>query len=231
MKKIIFVLIGLFLLLGIRSGSAQPNLGMGSIGPLSYKDTVTVGTIDSFYVWVRNFAISSPFNDSLKIAGAVRDTVTPSTLHPLGIYNVGLKSIPADDSIFQEVVALYDITTNNYQAGINVIVIWPVAQSATTSVDSLEFTVFIIKSNGIDELNIKQLIKIYPNPVMDKMWIENKAPINVEEVRIYDVSGCLIEIIKGQSVINTEKWAPGMYLVDIWLENHQKQSIRVMKQK
>lgn len=212
------------------SGKAQTTIGMSTVGPLNYSDTVTAGAVDSFSVWVKNVS-ATVFNDTLTLISAVRDDVNPSVLNIVSTYNsFSPVLINTNDSISISLVGVYTLDTNNYRTGINVIVIWPVAQSAATA-DSLEFSVYILDDNGIDELDLKQFINTFPNPSTDYITIENNSKISIEEVRIYDISGCLLEIIKNSSVINTEKWTAGMYLVDIWLENHQKHSVRVIKQK
>lgn len=231
MRKCIRLLSLIILLLSIYvSGKAQTTIGMSNLGPFNYSDTVTAGTVDSFTVVVKNVS-ATPFNDSITLMGAVRDDVNPAILNLVGYYTSTFAvSINANDSISIPLIEAYNLDTNNYQPGINVIVIWPIAQSATTG-DSLEFTVFIVDDTGIEEVDLRQFIKTFPNPSTDHITIENTSEINIEEVRIYDMNGRLLEIIKNCSVIDTEKWIAGMYLVDIWLENDQKHAVRIIKQK
>jgi len=230
MRKYICLLYLSIMLLSIHSSGNAQTIGMSNVGPLNYSDTVTAGTVDSFSVWVKNVS-ATVFNDTLTLIGAVRDDVNPAVLNIVGSYSsTAPMLINANDSISIPMLDVYTLDTNNYRTGINVIVIWPVAQTAATA-DSLEFTVYIIDDVSVDEIDLKQFIKAFPNPSTDHITIENNSKINIEEVRIYDISGCLLEIIKDRSVINTEKWATGMYLVDIWLENHQKHAVRIIKQK
>ncbi|MGQ0828167.1 MAG: T9SS type A sorting domain-containing protein [Bacteroidota bacterium] len=230
MRKYIYLLSLSIVLLSMPvSGKAQ-TIGMSKVGPINYSDTVTAGAVDSFTVWVKNVS-TTVFNDTLTLVGAVRDDVNPAILNYVGSYSsFSPVLINANDSVSIPVLEVYTLDTNNYRPGINVIVIWPVAQSAATA-DSLEFTVYIIDANGMNDLDLKQFIKTFPNPSTDNITIENISKINIEEVRIYDMTGRLLETIKNRSVIDTEKWTVGMYLLDIWLENNQKHSVRIIKQK
>ena len=232
MKKYVFLFSLPLMLLGI-AGKAQDTIGMGYSKPFGLRDTVQASSLDTFSVVVKNFGATA-FNDTLTISGAVRDSVSPGNFvfHQIGSYKTyNAVSLAASDSVVIPLTALYTIdTVSSYHPGINVIVIWPVAQSAKT-IDSLIFNVYIIGPNGINEIDLKQLIKVFPNPASDHFTIENTAKIDIEEVRIYDAVGRLINCIKGQSVINTEDWPVGEYLMELQLSNKQRHSIRIIKQK
>lgn len=230
MKKNVFILF-LWLLLFNSIVQAQDTIGMAGYGPIGYKDTVQAGATDTFRVEVKNYGLST-FNDTITIVSAVRDIYNASILHIVSSQPTD-KAIPIapSDSIEIPLIPYYDISSGkSYRAGINVIVIWPVAPGAIT-VDSLEYTVYVMSVNSVSELDLKELIKIFPNPTVDHFTIQNKSQIVIEEVRIYDTPGCLIEVIKNQSMINTKEWPAGIYMISVLLDNGQQHSLRIIKQK
>lgn len=103
--------------------------------------------------------------------------------------------------------------------------------SSATLVDSLEFPIFLVDANGISEIDADAIIKAYPNPTTDYLSIENKSKLDIEEVRIMDISGKLVATLKSPTKIETKAWASGMYLVHILFENKQSRTIRIIKQK
>ena len=107
--------------------------------------------------------------------------------------------------------------------------IWPLAASAATK-DSLTFNVFILLPTSINEIDLSHLIKAYPNPVVNNITLENKGKNSIEEVRIYDTKGRLIEHLANPQFICTEGWAKGTYLINLQLEDGKTHTIRVIKQ-
>jgi hypothetical protein len=214
------------------SGKTQTNIGVVGFdynnNPSGYEDTVTANSTDTYSVWVKNFG-PLVFNDSLTLITAVWDSVNLN-IYPVSSYStLGAVQIGVNDSIAIPLTAVYNLSSNGYRLWIDVIVIWPIANPATT-VDSLEFPVYVIPANGINEIDLKQLIKAYPNPVSSNLAIENNSKMDIEEVRIFDSSGRLLITEKNKSIINTERWQPGIYTIKFLLNNKQHHSIRVIKQ-
>jgi hypothetical protein len=138
--------------------------------------------------------------------------------------------IAVGDSLPFSLTPVYDVVTpGKYHYDINIIVIWPVAGSASTS-NVFTYVQVLTLPNGINEIDLSRLINAYPNPVTSKLTLKNSGKIGIEEVRIYDVHGRLIESLKATEFICTENWNPGVYMINILLENKQTHTIRVIKQ-
>ena len=89
---------------------------------------------------------------------------------------------------------------------------------------------FILLPTSINEIDLSHLIKAYPNPVVNNITLENKGKNSIEEVRIYDTKGRLIEHLANPQFICTEGWAKGTYLINLQLEDGKTHTIRVIKQ-
>lgn len=238
MKKIL--LITALFLLATTSGKAQSNLLITVDSSFfTMNDTFNLGASSSFNIYVRNFGPdifndttggASP-TDSLSIYTAVRDVSFFDTLNITNIYQaLGPPTIPVGDSLAIPMTWSFNESPAGYHEDINVIVIWPYAGMAPV-IDSLEFEIFLVDPDGIGEIDINSLIKVFPNPVMDHFRIENSSPLAVEEVRITDASGKEMGALKNPSCIETRLWPAGMYMVTILFENKQHKTIRILKQK
>ena len=67
---------------------------------------------------------------------------------------------------------------------------------------------------GIDNLNLKNGVKIYPNPLMDKMFIESNE---MYHLTIKNMEGKIIretEINKGLNTIQLEELPAGIYVIE-----------------
>lgn len=224
MKKILFFAMVLFSI----NSRAQTNIGIYEFGPTPANDTVLAGSSATYNVWVKNYGPGT-FSDNLYITTALRDS-TFTGLDSLDNYLAGTLTILPGDSTLVTLTADYTVSPVGYRYGIDVIVIWPFATSATT-VDSLEFSVYILDPSGNNELNITQLIKIYPNPSVGQISIDNKTGVSVESIRIFDLSGKLILTNRGQNTINTETLKPGMYQADVILADKKHHTFKIIKQK
>jgi hypothetical protein len=75
----------------------------------------------------------------------------------------------------------------------------------------------------------KSLVTVYPNPVVDVLNIE--SPSKVQSVSVYDLSGKAVsnQILNAtKSQVNLSKLAPGVYIVNIVIDNETK-TVKVMK--
>lgn len=229
MKKYVLLFLLSFLLIS-KKDSAQASLGISQYAYTIYNDTVTAYTIDSIDVYVVNKGTAT-FNDVFEVITAVQDT-SVFGLHRVDTsYYFATINIPVGDSIPFRILPYYEIGTPTYQYhyDINVIVIWPVASSASTK-DSLTFNITILMPESVTEIDLSHLIKAYPNPVINNITLENKGKNSIEEVRIYDTQGRLIDHLTRPEFICTEVWAPGTYIISIQLEDGKTHTIRVVKQ-
>lgn len=224
MKKILFITI---LLLSM-SSLAQVNIGMGYFGLTAPNDTVSESTSDTYSVWVKNYGPGT-LNDYITLITGVRDSVG-------GIDSVGYYTSPGNiiltpgDSTMLTLTTTYNVSPTGYRYGIDVIVIWPVAASATT-LDSLEFTVFIKDATGLNELDAEQLIDVYPNPAADNIHIKHPDATAIESIEVFDLSGRLVLSEKKQSTINIESLPAGMFTVQVILSDKKKYLVKMIRKK
>lgn len=227
MKKYCLLVI-CFLLVISNHSNAQPILGVGQYSYLIGNDTLPAYSSDSIQIWVKNYGTSN-FNDFFQVRTSVQDSAL-TTYHPVDTASSGfLTFIAPGDSVQFMLYPYYDIDSTRYHYDINVIVIWPVASSASTG-DSIIFVEVLTLPAGIVEIDLHELINAYPNPSFQDITIGNDSKKRIEEVRIYDTGGRWIGTIKEQNTINIENWKPGVYLLTILLEDRRTLTLRVVKQ-
>ena len=209
---------------------SQASLGISQAAYIVYNDTVSAFALDSINIYVVNKG-DSTFLDSYQIITDVQDSNSVTAYHNIDTVGMFLSLIPPGDSVNLTINANYMLgdSASQYHYKINVIVIWPLAASAATK-DSLTFNVFILLPTSINEIDLSHLIKAYPNPVVNNITLENKGKNSIEEVRIYDTKGRLIEHLANPQFICTEGWAKGTYLINLQLEDGKTHTIRVIKQ-
>jgi hypothetical protein len=222
MRKVLLLAILAFSL----NALAQVNIGIGSFGSTPANDTVQSFSSDTFDIWLTNFG-PGIFSNSVTITTAVRDSAAPALLDTVSNIST-FATINPGDSVLLQVTSDYIINTPGYRYGINVIVIWPIATGATT-VDSLEFTVFITDPNGINELDAAVFLKSYPNPSSNNIYFENRDAIKIETIVIYDISGRKVLSNSGQNNISLEILTPGIYNAMVFLSDKTQHSIKIIK--
>jgi type IX secretion system substrate protein len=229
MKKHILLFFIPLLLLSV-SGKSQSVLGIGQLSYVINNDTLPAYSTDSIDLWVINYS-SSAFNDKIVLFTAVQDSAGAS-FHFVDTSGTAPVFIAPSDSIPVTIFPLYETyDTTKYHFDINVIVIWPVAFTGTTTVvDSLHYIQFITVASSVNEISLDRLIKAFPNPVHNNLNIENTSKNAIEEVRIYDMFGRLVHTEKNPTVICTDTWTKGTYLISITLENKQTHTIRIIRQ-
>lgn len=230
MKKYL-LLVFTALLFVSKTGSAQASLGISQYSYFILNDTVPAYSTDSISIFVVNRGVSS-FSGNFTIKTAVKDSNSVATYHQVDSANTLFPvSIAVGDSVPFSLAPYYIMgdSSTQHHFDINVIVIWPVALTASTD-DSLMFNIFIVLNVGVQEIDLTQLVKAYPNPTTDNLTLENTSQKAIEEVRIYDITGRIIQIEKNPSIICTDTWKAGTYMIKIQLENKQTRTIRVIKQ-
>ena len=230
MKKYILLFLLSFLLIS-KKDSAQASLGISQYTYAIYNDTVAAYTTDSMSIFIVNKG-TALFNDNFEVITSVQNSGILPGFHRVDTTSSFLPALIAPgDSIPFTLQPYYFIgdTTSQYHYDINVIVIWPVAATASTE-DSLLFNIVILLPESIHEIDLSHLIKAYPNPTINNIMLENNGKNDIEEVRIYNLQGLLVESLKKPAVICTEKWAPGTYLINIQLEGGKTHTVRIIKQ-
>jgi hypothetical protein len=205
---------------------AQINIGIRSFGSAPANDTVPAFSSDTFNIWLNNMGPGT-FSNTVRITTAVRDSSAPAIIDTVSSI-ITFSTINPGDSISLQLTSDYIISNPGYRYGINVIVIWPIASGANT-VDSLEFPVFIMDPNGINELDAAVFLRSYPNPSTDNVYFENTDGIKIETIIIYDISGRVALRNSGQSSISIESLPQGFYNADIILSNKTKYSIKIIR--
>ena len=228
MKKYILLFLLPFLLINL-VGKSQDTIGISSYSAIINNDTLPGGSTDSISFWVVNKG-STIFSDYISFLTYVQDSAG-SLFHIADTISAsGPYTIAPGDSLPFSINPFYDVVTpNKYHYDINVIVIWPVAFTANTS-DVLTYVEYLTIPAGVAEINLGRLIKVYPNPTTDKLTIENGGINAIEEVRIYDSAGQMVKVINNESIINTESWCPGIYIIDITITNQKRQRLKILKQ-
>jgi hypothetical protein len=211
MKKL-FLLIAIGI---IANTKAQTTIGMSTITPPNLVDTVTAGSTHNYTVWVKNLGTQA-FSDTLTIYTAVLDSFG---LNIVNVYNSNstINIAPADSAQFT-MTEVYNLSPTGYKTGIDVIVVWPVAQSAITS-DSLTFTIFIIDATGINDIDLQNILKLYPNPAVEKLTVDLPNNLTINSIRLIDMQGKESVLVANGNCINVENIAKGNYILRVELSN------------
>jgi hypothetical protein len=223
MKKIL----ALCLLLITFNAKSQIDLSISPYDFTIYNDSIIANSIDSADIFVVNNSSTLPFNDDLEIHISVQDSML-FTYHPVDTLHFPALNIPPSDSVSLRLIQQFIISPTKYHYDINVIVIWPYAPSTGTG-DSLNFPIFITLPDGINDINLENLITAYPNPAADQVMISNATQQRIIEVRIFGMSGQQIPVTMKDGMINTEGWSRGNYLARIRLSGGKEISLRIIK--
>jgi hypothetical protein len=228
MKKFIF-LFALLVSLGARS---QAVLGISPYDFILYNDSISPNGLDSADCYIVNSSGSgTAFTGQVAVHIMVQDSALPSFHMVDTVFSSPALNIGANDSVQMRIYQYMNISPAAYHYDINVIVIWPAASGASTS-DSLAFVIYIVDTAaGMGEIDPERLIKAYPNPTQGSIFLESTPLSPIEEVRIYDSRGQLLFSRPDAACIKTESWTPGVYLLQVILENKVSRTIRVIKQK
>ena len=172
--------------------------------------------------WVNRFAVFIDWNQNgiLNDAGEVyqiTQTITNSTGTD-AIQAVQQLAVPTDAALGNTRMRVKKIFgTTNY-----------LDPCANASFGQLEDYTLNVTSLGVND-NMKNSVKIYPNPVVEMLNIE--SPNKVKSVSVFDATGKVVSTYSlnaSKSQINLSKLAPGVYVVNIEMENETK-SIKVIK--
>ena len=172
--------------------------------------------------WVNRFAVFIDWNQNgiLNDAGEVyqiTQTITNSTGTD-AIQAVQQLAVPTDAALGNTRMRVKKIFgTTNY-----------LDPCANASFGQLEDYTLNVTSLGVND-NMKYSVKIYPNPVVEMLNIE--SPNKVKSVSVFDSTGKAVSsytLNASKSQINLSKLVPGVYVVNIEMENETK-SVKVIK--
>lgn len=225
MKKLLWAAL---LLLSV-SGRAQGILSMAGIPPDIDGTTIMNGLVDTSYVIIWN-EDTTAFNGPLSLKCAVRDSTNTWQLDSIGIgYSSLSETIPGLDSLLVPLILTYNVLPGRLRYGIDVIVVWPVAGAMIG--DSLEYMIYIEDETGIGELDVNDIIRLYPNPAAEKISIAPTGNAQVEQVMIYDFRGRMVLSRRQETCIDINTLAPGMYTINIILSDKKQYSLKFIRQK
>lgn len=230
MKKLFFIAL---LLLSLCS-QAQVRLSISPHFTSIYGslDTMAENSTDSISVMVFNTGASA-FTGSFTIGVGVRDSANASLVDsiPVSTGTITTTLVPGD-SMQTGYTTYYHFSSGGYRNGIDVIVVWPVALSGTPVYwrDSAEFSIMLYPVTGVGQLDLQQALKLYPNPVCDRVTISG-GNASVESAMIYDLSGKAVLRSRRESCIDVQLLPPGTYIVNVLLSNKKQYILKFIKQK
>ena len=106
-----------------------------------------------------------------------------------------------------------------------------ISEMAYEETNNKEIEVGQKQSVGIEEGSFEAAgLSLYPNPSNGLYYIQNSKGKDVEEVKIYNINGSLIERIAPTSwplQINAETWEKGSYILQILAEDQSYQRLLV----
>ena len=94
---------------------------------------------------------------------------------------------------------------------------------------------FRLNQISLDEFELEQLIKIYPNPIKENLWVEWEEELEVQSIRISSLTGAIVREYKINNrndksfKINSSELSPASYIVEVISSEGvlQKQIIKV----
>jgi len=224
-------------LAGLRSDSAglkaQDTIGFNQSSLSGWHFQVNAGDSVTFGAYLHNQSMANPFYDSIQISGYIDTGAAPIPFSFPIIPNVYIGA--NSDQFFIGTIHFFD----NYQSGMfriggNTIVIWPTLYDPNFNTgDSLTATVIVIDTiNSVGPEPPAPEVRCYPVPASGPLYItgpqQSSQPVSVI---VRDNTGRIIATAENPSQgIDTEPWAPGIYLLEIYFENGDKSYIKVMRQ-
>jgi hypothetical protein len=200
--------------------------------------SVAIGT--SSAVEIRNNAgttlISVPYTVS------VNDGVTPQTVtinYPLAVgtgYRIGqgvginLNRNTAG-ATYPYTSGAISVTGNNFSSGPNYwyyIYNWKFSSSCESARQPVNVTVNSACLGTSETSDLKESIKIYPNPFNDVLNISDVE--NVKSISVTDLAGRLVRTIeKPGSALNLSDLKSGMYMITLYLKDGTQKTIKSIK--
>lgn len=200
--------------------------------------SVAIGTTSA--VEIRNNAGTTLI--SVPYTVAVNDGVTPQTVtinYPLAVgtgYRIGqgvginLNRNTAG-ATYPYTSGAISVTGNNFSSGPNYwyyIYNWKFSSSCESARQPVNVTVNAACLGTSETSNLKDSIKVYPNPFTDMLNISETE--NVKSIAVTDLAGRLIKTFeKPESVINLSDLKSGMYLITLYLKDGTQKTVKSIK--
>jgi hypothetical protein len=85
-------------------------------------------------------------------------------------------------------------------------------------------------SVGIGQSEELELVKIYPNPVVEQLYVNTPEGSKIKALELFDAQGKKVSSAgKDKNELNIEPLPQGMYWLSIWFENGQQVLQKVVK--
>jgi len=159
-----------------------------------------------------NFTLDVDKTNGQKKIHLTDDAANPDVKHITIIGNFGVTTQSVSPE-FQQTGTWYDLLNNNAALAVN-------STSAPISLQPGEFKIYGTNpvTLGIEDVSIDDLVSIYPNPVTNEFKVSHQT----NQVYIYDISGRLVKLFKGNFVqnktFNISDLNSGVYLLKLQSE-------------
>ncbi len=226
MKRGIFFILAILTIVFCPAKSEAQGNRLGVTGVYGFPDTVyTLTPCAPIYITVTNTG-SVTYQGSVNIAcDVVGNSMPPEYLHFDSLYYI---LVPGDTLQFR--IDNYQASTPFYQIGHDVVIVWPIGNFSQS--DSILVPTFLIDNTGIGDSKEKDVVRIFPNPVTDRIFIDSDEPgYEIENIRIYDHQGNIISSsnrMNGHS-IPTTSLESGFYCIELQFKNGQTRSKKFMR--
>lgn len=133
----------------------------------------------------------------------------------------GLVLQPNDSTA--QIIQAYNFDTQTYKAGNNIVVVWPVVQSAPAfPIDTFFTQVYFVPLASLNAPEVESIkFALYPNPATSKLKIVGAAEEPLEYVRILMPDGRQVTQILpfGDGIIDIRRLNPGIYFLEATSKN------------
>jgi hypothetical protein len=208
MKKLFFIFTAtVSIFFSARTALAQ-SIRLDNIAP--FPDTVIAGEVVNMTLYISNNG-GTTFNSDLAVLIHSDSSVNPPDTM---FYD---SSYQLTNAVTDTIGITYTFNAADFEAGDNIVVVWPVSSQASAMVDpdSLVFTLIVLP-NGIATNIIQPVAELFPNPAKDMIRIRFSHPEKVEQVRVFDMLG--IELLRFGGVvteISTQSLQAGVYVIEV----------------
>ncbi len=227
--KLRHLLLTILMAAGLITASAQVHLRISSLSrfPVAPTDTAYESqSYDSIQVQIENIGntVLNVDNIILYIQGNPASGSDILYDDSSAYYSVQAGSVALINSFS------YNFRPTHFDDGDNIVVVWPAARNTPYTSDSLTFHVYFVSlSGGIKHIENDPII-VSPNPVNDYIVLDLPPEMEAKQVRIIDHLGRIVfSLNEGQNYIPTDRWAPGMYLLQYTEKGGKQVTRRLIK--
>lgn len=220
--KVITLSVSIFIV-GIVNGQ---DLGVDTLGGglNIYPDTLTLNDNYTHQVTIMNYDGAS-FTGNIYLMAAIDTNGTLFSIDTVGSVFVSGFGFGDTVSIFYN--ETYNIP-NGYKTGDNIVVVWPISDAGTTR-DTLRKNIHLDNPISVNSYaDLDDGILIYPNPVHDIIYFEEKVIKNrIKQVRILNMNGQVVLTQPSTKSMNIAFLPQGIYFIEI--NGNKKSRYKIIK--